>query len=281
MLLEIDGALVENIVENMTNTGEKKKTGFIGLDELTGGFEAGQLVVMGGRPCMGKTAFACSLVDNVCINGKKTCVYISSEHSKEALVKRLIYAHGNIDSIRIKTDSEEELSDSDLKEIEKSAADISRAPLWIDDTPAPDADDIYNKCAEIIKENTLEYVIVDYLQILCCKVSSGHSRRKEEEEILIRLKDIAVDFNCVVFVLSQLNRSVERRKKHFPCVADFPSQEALDKYADVILFLYRPHYYYLDEDEKIATVYVSRSTNKCGVGTSIGYYPECPGFGNI
>ena len=269
MLYETNRELISEITDRMLNKSNQvsKETGFIQIDHLTGGFEGGQLVVMGGRPAMGKTTFACSLVDNVCINGGKKCVYMSCEYSKEALVDRLIHVHGRI-----------KCNDLDLDRISNSASDIVDAPLWIDDTPALDVEDMYKKCREISKTGPIEYVIVDYIQLVGHSRSQHSSLIKVQEEVLRRLKEMAVELNCVVFVLSQLNRSAERRKKHFPIVADFPSHDALDMYADIILLLYRAHYYYTKEDEGLSTVFVARSKAKCGLGTTIRFCPEVPCF---
>lgn len=266
---EINDAIVNETVRNMvvSDSYDGVKTGFGTLDRLINGFGKGQLIVLGARPAMGKTTFACSVIDNVCIKGNKSCVYFSPAYSKESIVQRLIRIHGGIRS-----------DENDLEKASDSAADIVDSSLWIDDTPAIYVDEMIQKCRELREIRDIDLIVVDYLQLVSDIVEKENSTLAEQKQIIGKLKYLAEECNCAILVLSQLNRSAEKRKRHFPIVADFPTHTALGKFADVILLLYREFYYYMREDRNHATLYIARSKNKSGISTSLRFEPDIPSF---
>ena len=268
-MYEINSEIVEETVRNMvaSDSYDGVKTGFESLDHLINGFGKGQLIVLGARPAMGKTTFACSVIDNVCIKGKRTCVYFSPANSKESIVQRLIRIHGGI-----------RYDENSLKKVSDSASDIADSPLWIDDTPAIHVDEMIQKCREMRKTKDIDLIVVDYLQLISDVVEKEHSTLAEQKQIIGKLKNLAEEMQCPILLLSQLNRSAEKRKRHFPIVADFPSHAALGKYADVILLLYREFYYYIREDQSHATLHIARSKNKSDIATSLRFNPDIPQF---
>ena len=268
MLYEVDGTLLNIVKEDMLNPiNGKMETGFDVLNLLTGGYEKGQLVVLGGRPGMGKTAFALSTLNQICIRDNYSCVYFTNQNSKESHIKRLICVNGGINRREIQGEK-----------IDKCVKAIGDAPLWIDDTPVPYINDIVNKCNEIREKQSLDYVFIDYLQQVKCIQSDEANTLNEQEEVIRRFKKMAEDLQCVVFVLSQLKRTAERRIRHYPKAADFESHIALEKYADVILLLYRQNYYDRKANSKWAEIRVERSKNSCCTWTHIGYEPEYAAF---
>ena len=270
MLYEVDEKLLDRVAKDMLYPKiGKMTTGLDELDYMTGGYERGQLVVLGGRPSMGKTAFALSMLNNVCIRGNHTCVYFTNQNSKESLIKRLICVNGKM--------NRREINGEKLDECAKT---IGNASLWIDDTPVPYIDDIVNKCNEIRETQSLDYVFVDILQQVYCSRSDTLKTVEEQEEIIRRLKKLAEDLQCVVFVVSQLKRSADRRPGHYPKASDFEAHIALDKYADTIWILYRPGYYDHKANPRIANIFAVRSKGKCYSGTVLGYKPEYAAFLN-
>lgn len=268
-MYEINSVIVNETVRNMvvSDSFDGVKTGFETLDRLINGFGKGQLIVLGARPAMGKTTFACSVIDNVCIKEKKSCVYFSPAYSKESIVQRLIRIHGGIKS-----------REDDLEKVSGSASDIVDSPLWIDDTPAIYVDEVIQKCRELRKSKEIDLIVVDYLQLVSDMIEKENSTLAQQKQIIGKLKHLAEELNCAILVLSQLNRSAEKRTRHFPCVADFPAHAAIGKYADVILLLYREFYYYMREDEDHAILHIARSKNKSGISTSLRFDPDIPRF---
>ena len=183
MLYKVDDELLENVKKDMLDPKNgKMKTGFIQLDHLTGGYEKGQLIVLGGRPSMGKTAFALSMLNKICIGDKYTCAYFTNQNSKESLIKRLICVNGEMNHHEIRGER-----------IANCSRAIGNASLWIDDTPVPYVDDIANKCSGIREKQSLDYVFVDDLQQVKCRKSDETNTVDEQEEIIRRLKKMAED----------------------------------------------------------------------------------------
>ena len=244
------------------------KSGFRALDYLIDGFGKGQLIIIGAVAGMGKTTFACSVVDNVCVKEKKACFYFSPAASKESIVQRLIRIHGDI-----------KYNDKDLESISTSANEIVDSPLWIDDSPAIHIDEIIQKCREVHKIRALDLIVVDYLQLLSDEVKKENGTLAEQKRIVGKLKSLAEELQCPILLLSQLNDSAFKRKRHVPIAADFPVHEVLDKYADVILILYREYYYYMNEDMRDqAKLIVVRSKNNSCIGTHLRFDSDIPKF---
>ena len=134
------------------------------------------------------------------------------------------------------------------------------------------------KCRELRENKEIELIVVDYLQVVSDMLEKENITLAQQKQIIGKLKCLAEELNCAILVLSQLTRSAEKRTRHFPCVADFPVHAAIGKYADAILLLYREFYYYMREDENHATLYIARSKNKSGIGTSLWFDPDIPKF---
>ena len=266
MIQKIDSKMVNEIKTQMIEPSEFTgiKTGFNNLDYFTDGFANGDLIIMGARPSMGKTTFALSLVDNICVRDGKSCVLFTSEMPTNQVIERIIRLHGNVKY-------NEGDGDGYADKVMKSADDVKKARLWIDDTCVGEPDEFVERCRQIGKDERIDIIMIDYLQLF-------ESETKHLEVELQRLKELAVELNCPVFVLSQLKRSVEKRKDHFPQISDFPLPKLIEVFADEILFLYRDAYYNHKADKNTATISVARHKKYRRMNTSIYYDPDIPMF---
>ncbi|WP_049962513.1 DnaB-like helicase C-terminal domain-containing protein [Oribacterium sp. FC2011] len=240
------------------------KTGFKNLDHFTGGFANGQLIIMGARPSMGKTTFACSLINNVCVKDGKSCVFYTSEMSANQILYRLIRMHGNVKYYE--KDGEEY-----IEKIKDASDKVEKARLWLDDTCVGKPFEFILKCREIGKTERVDLIIIDYLQLF--ENSTSHL-----DDELRSLKKLAEELNCPVLVLSLLKRSVEKRKDRIPQISDLPLHKIIKATADRILFLYRSSYYDLRADKNLATIFVARHRMHRRIKTSIYFDPDIPMF---
>ncbi len=219
-------------------------TGFQGLDEKTSGFQPGDLIVIAGRPSMGKTALALNIARNASLETGEPAAVFSLEMSKEQLSLRMLSAEARIDSSRMRGGF---LSESDLARINRAAGALYDIPIYIDDSPAISALEIRAKARRMKMDRGLELVVIDYLQLMRGR-ASAERRELEISEISRSLKALAKELNIPVVALSQLNRKVEDRTNKRPVLSDLRESGAIEQDADVILFIYRDEVYHKEED---------------------------------
>jgi len=236
-------------------------SGYKSIDEMTGGFQSGDLIVFAGRPSMGKTAFALNLCLNFAKTGKKV-LFFSLEMSKEQLVQRLLSTESGIDLKSLRTGN---IRESDWDLILEAAITLSGLEVIIDDTPSASILDIKSKSRKIFaKEKGIDIVIIDYLQIIEVPkgVSVVRSRNEEIGFVSRSLKSLAKELNLPVIVLSQLSRSVEKRVDKRPILSDLRESGSIEQDADIVAFLYRDEYYNPNTDKKnIIEIIVSKQRN--------------------
>ncbi|MBF0505507.1 MAG: replicative DNA helicase [Nitrospirae bacterium] len=211
-------------------------TGFKDLDELTAGFQPGELIIIGGRPGMGKTAFALNIAQHVGIEMKETVAVFSLEMSKEQLVMRMLCSESMVDSSNVRKGF---INRQDWPKLTSAAGRLSEAPIFIDDSSGLTVLEIRAKARRLKMEHRgLSLVVVDYLQLMR---SRGNLERREQEiaEISRSLKALAKELKIPVVALSQLNRAVEQRSGNKPTLADIRESGAIEQDADVIIFIYR------------------------------------------
>ena len=209
-------------------------TGIKPLDNITSGFQRSDLIIIAGRPGMGKTSFGLSVLMNAALAGYH-CAFFSLEMSSEQLIQRLISGHAKINQklLRIGGVNEEE-----IQRIEVAEKLIDTLPIWLDDTPAATIQHIRNRCIALKNQGQLDIVFVDYLQIM--GVSKGITIREQQiSEISRGLKAIAKEFNVPVIALAQVNRNVEKSADKRPKMSDLRESGAIEQDADIIMFLYR------------------------------------------
>lgn len=233
-------------------------SGFTELDKLTAGFQKSDLVIIAGRPSMGKTAFALNVVQYAALEAQKNCAVFSLEMSKEQLVQRLLCSEAKVDATKLRGGF---LSDSDWPKLTRAAGSLSDANIFIDDTPALNVLEIRAKSRRLQMEKGLDLVIVDYLQLMR---GIGHIENREREisEISRSLKALAKEIGVPVLALSQLNRAVENRVDKRPQLADLRESGSIEQDADVVMFVYRDEVYNKEsEDKGTAEIIIGKQRN--------------------
>jgi replicative DNA helicase len=222
-------------------------TGFNDLDELTAGFQPGDLVIVAARPSMGKTAFTLNIAQHAAISARKAVAFFSLEMGKEALVQRILCAEGRVDASRLRTGR---LRDEEYAQLATAAGYLNTAPIYIDDTPAISVLEMRAKARRLKADRPdLELIIVDYLQLMRGSAARNENRQQEVSEISRGLKALAKELNVPVVALSQLSRAVESRPDKRPMMSDLRESGAIEQDADLIMFLYRPEYYFGEVDK--------------------------------
>ncbi|MBT6037799.1 MAG: replicative DNA helicase, partial [Halieaceae bacterium] len=228
----LQGAL-ERIEELFQSGGEilGLTTGFIDLDRMTSGLQDSDLVIVAGRPSMGKTAFAMNLVENAASGSEKPILVFSMEMPAEQLVIRMMSSLGKIDQPRVRTGK---LEQDDWPKLSAAMAKLKEANVFIDDTPALTPTEVRSRARRVAREQgSLGMIMVDYLQLMRV-AGSSEGRTAEISEISRSLKAIAKEFKCPVVALSQLNRALEQRPNKRPVNSDLRESGAIEQDADVI-----------------------------------------------
>ncbi len=221
-------------------------TGFDKFDELTSGLQRSDLIVVAGRPSMGKTSFVMNIAENASIRQKLPVAVFSMEMAGEQLAMRMISSLGRINQQNLRTGR---LEDSDWPRITSAIAMLSEAPLFVDDTPALSPTDVRARARRIKREHGLGLIVVDYLQLMGVP-QNNENRATEISEISRSLKALAKELNVPVVALSQLNRGLEQRPDKRPVMSDLRESGAIEQDADVIAFIYRDEVYNEDSPEK-------------------------------
>jgi len=214
-------------------------SGYKDLDRLTCGFQRSDLVIIAGRPSMGKTAFALNICEHAAIEANVICAIFSLEMSKEQLVQRMLCSGAEVDASKLRGGF---LSEGDWPKLTRAAGLLSEAPIFIDDTPAINVLELRAKARRLQKNHGLGLIVVDYLQLMH-GIGRIDSREREISEISRSLKALAKELSVPVVALSQLNRGVEARQDKRPQLSDLRESGAIEQDADVIAFVYRDEMY--------------------------------------
>lgn len=235
-------------------------TGFTDLDEMTSGLQNGDLVVIAGRPSMGKTALVVNMAEHVAIKTNKPVLIFSMEMPGESLAMRMMSSLGHIDQHRVRTGK---LTDEDWPRLSSAVSMLSEAPLFIDDTPSMSPAELRARARRLarIQQGQLGLIIVDYLQLMQIP-GFRENRVAEITEISRGLKALAKELNVPVIALSQLNRSLEQRTDKRPMMPDLRESGAIEQDADLILFIYRDEVYHEDSPDKgTAEIIIAKQRN--------------------
>jgi replicative DNA helicase len=217
-------------------------TGFLKLDEMTGGFRPGELIILAARPAMGKTALALNLGQYVAMNptNPKACAVFSLEMSNESLLTRMICAQARVSQTKFR---EGYLNADERRLLQKATIDLARAPIFIDDSSNITLMDIHAKLRKLQRDNDLGLVIVDYLQLMSTPGRS-ENRTQEVSQLSRGLKLLSKELKCPFFVLSQLSRAPETRPgDHRPQLSDLRESGSIEQDADMVMFVFREEYY--------------------------------------
>jgi len=233
-------------------------TGFKLFDDKTSGLQNSDLIIIAGRPSMGKTSFAMNLAETAALNGDKSVAVFSMEMPGEQLALRMMSSLGRIDSHNLRTGK---LDDQDWPRLISSVNMLSKAKLFIDDSAALTPTELRARTRRLKREHGLDMVIVDYLQLMQV-AGSAENRATEISEISRSLKALAKELNVPVIALSQLNRSVEQRPDKRPVMSDLRESGSIEQDADVILFIYRDEVYNQESADKgIAEIIIRKQRN--------------------
>jgi replicative DNA helicase len=233
-------------------------TGYYDLDDLTAGLQASDLIVIAGRPSMGKTSLALGMAQHAALHAGAVVGIFSLEMSKPQLVLRMLSSEARVDSHALRTGK---LQKEDWWRLAEAAGRLEQAPIFIDDSGALTVQQMRGKARRLKAERGLDLLIVDYLQLMQGR-SDAESRQQEISDISRSLKSLAKELNVPVIALSQLSRAVENRKPPIPMLADLRESGAIEQDADVVMFIYREEVYDQASERKgIADILVSKHRN--------------------
>ena len=252
---DIKEAVLESYDKTMraySNKGELTgvPTGYSRLDEVTNGWQNTDFIVLAGRPAMGKTSFALSLLKNIAVERKIPSAFFSLEMSKVQLADRLI---ANVTDIEVTKIANGQLSDIELSQYDSNLPTLMDAPIYIDDTPGLSLMELRTKARRLVREHGVKIIFIDYLQLMNANGMHFSSRQEEVSTISRSLKGLAKELNLPVIALSQLNRGVESREGlegKRPQLSDLRESGAIEQDADMVLFVHRPEYYHIFNDDQ-------------------------------
>jgi len=253
-------------------------SGFDEFDDITTGFQPSELIVIAGRPGMGKTAFCMTVAQYIAVSKNTPVALFSLEMSKSQLVQRMLCSEARVDAHNLRKGR---LAESDWPTLSMAAGRLASAPIFIDDTAGITCLEIKAKARRLKAQHNLGLVIIDYLQLI---TSSGRveNRQQEISEISRSLKGLARELNVPVIAVSQLSRAVEQRIERRPRLSDLRESGAIEQDADLVVFLYREEYYKPKTDRKgIAEVIISKQRNGPTGQIDLAFVKEYAKFENL
>ncbi|KAF1304019.1 replicative DNA helicase [Enterococcus saccharolyticus] len=243
--------VLENTIENIDQLAQNNEaitglpTGYHELDRMTAGLQKEELIILAARPAVGKTAFALNIAQNVGTKTDQTVAIFSLEMGAESLVNRMLCAEGAIEASHLRTG---QLTPNEWDSLIVAMGTLSRASIYIDDTPGIKISEIRARCRKLAQEKGgLGLILIDYLQLI--EGSGRESRQQEVSEISRQLKKLAKELKVPVIALSQLSRGVEQRQDKRPVLSDIRESGSIEQDADIVAFLYRDDYYQREGDE--------------------------------
>ena len=224
-------------------------TGYTRLDEITSGWQRSDLIILAGRPAMGKTSFALSLAKNMAVDNGTPVAFFSLEMNNVQLVNRLMSNTFEIEGSKILNGR---LDNDEWSRMDKNIDKLSHAPIYLDDTPGLSIFELRTKAKRLVREKGVKIIMIDYLQLMTATGAKFGNRQEEVSTISRSLKGLAKELDIPIIALSQLNRSVENRKENEskrPQLSDLRESGAIEQDADMVLFVHRPEYYHIYEDK--------------------------------
>ncbi len=255
-------------------------TGFTDLDRITSGLQEGDLIVIAGRPSMGKSSLALNIGEHIALSLKMPVAIFSMEMGATQLAMRLMGSVGRLDQQKIRTGR---LSNDDWERLSGALGKLNDAPIHIDETPALNALELRARARRLARQygGKLGAIVVDYLQLMQA-ISDGENRATEISEISRSMKALAKELKVPVLALSQLNRSLEQRPNKRPVMSDLRESGAIEQDADVILFIYRDEVYNEDSQDKgIAEIIISKQRNGPTGTVRLAFLGEYTRFENL
>jgi replicative DNA helicase len=276
--------VIKESIETIDRLYQKKAhvtgipTGFIDFDLKTAGLQCSDLIVIAGRPSMGKSALALSIAEYAGVTAKIPLAIFSLEMSKDQLVQRMLCSHARVDANKVRTGY---LAASDWPHLTAAAGKLSEAPIFIDDTPAISVMELRAKARRLKANYDIQMIILDYLQLMR---GSGFSESRQQEisDISRSLKALARELNITVVAISQLSRAVESRTDHRPQLSDLRESGAIEQDADVVVLILREEYYSpTPENEGLAEIMIAKQRNGPVGSFNLTFLKEYTRFENI
>ena len=257
--------VIKSSIETIDNLYQRKEnitglaTGFRDLDIRTAGLQRSDLIVIAGRPSMGKSALAACIIEHVGVVEKKPVAFFSLEMSKEQLVQRMLCSHARVDAHKVRTGF---LSQADWPRLVTAAGKLSDAPIYIDDSPGITVMELRAKARRLKAQHDIQMIVLDYLQLMQGHSRSSDNRQQEISEISRSLKALARELNVPLIAISQLSRAVEQRSDHRPQLSDLRESGAIEQDADLVILLLREEYYNPTEENKgMAEAIIAKQRN--------------------
>lgn len=276
--------IIKDSIETIDKLYQKKAhvtgipTGYVDFDIKTAGLQPSDLIIVAGRPSMGKSAFAIGIVEYAAVVEKIPTAFFSLEMSKEQLVQRLLCSHARVDAHKVRTGF---LAVSDWPKLTAAAGKLSEATIFIDDSAAISAMEIRAKARRLKAQYDIKMIVIDYLQLM--RASGRFENRQQEiSEISRSLKALARELNVPVIAISQLSRAVESRTDHKPQLSDLRESGAIEQDADVVVLILREEYYNpTDENKGIAEINIAKQRNGPVGSFNLTFIREYTRFENI
>ena len=278
--------MVHDSIEVIENLYRKKEhvtgipTGFYDFDEKTGGLHSSNLIIIAGRPSMGKTSFALGVAQYAAIEKKLPVAIFSLEMSKEEVLLRMLCSEARVNLHRVRTGF---LSKKEWPSLTNAASKLSEAPIYIDDSPSPSILEMKARARRLKAEKGLALLIIDYLQLMPGKTGKAEYRQQDVSEITRALKILSKELNVPVVSLSQLSRAPEKRTEPRPQLADLRESGAIEQDADLVAFIYREEYYKPNQPdlERKAEVIIGKQRNGPTGVLSLTFLKEFTRFENV
>lgn len=276
--------IVKDSIENIDKLYQKKAhvtgipTGYIDFDNITSGLQESDLIIVAGRPSMGKSALALGIAEYAGVIEKIPTAFFSLEMSKEQLVQRMLCAHAKVDAHKVRTGY---LSPSDWPRLTAAAGKLSEAPIFIDDSPAISVMELRAKARRLKAHHDIKLIILDYMQLMR---GSGREENRQQEisDISRSLKSLARELNVPVVAISQLSRAVESRTDHRPQLSDLRESGAIEQDADVVVLILREEYYNPTPDNQgIAEIIIAKQRNGPVGSVKLSFIKELTRFENL
>lgn len=277
--------VVKNSIETIDKLYQKKAhvtgipTGFIDFDLKTAGLQPSDLIIIAGRPSMGKSALAINMVEHAGVVEKIPVAVFSLEMSKEQLVQRMLCAHARVDAHKVRTGY---LAPSDWPKLTAAAGTLSEAPIFIDDTPAISVMELRAKARRLFRaQHNIQLIVLDYMQLMRGS-GKAESRQQEISDISRSLKELSRELNVPVLAISQLSRAVEARTDHRPQLSDLRESGAIEQDADVVVLILREEYYNsTPENQGIAEIIIAKQRNGPVGSMKLAFIKEYTRFENL
>lgn len=276
--------IVKESIETIDRLYQRKEnitgipTGFHDLDILTAGLQKSDLIILAGRPSMGKSALAVSILEYAGVVEKVPCAYFSLEMSKDQLAQRMLCSIAGVNAHKVRTGF---FSQTDWPKLVDAAGKLSESPIFIDDTPGISALELRAKARRLKARHDIQLLVVDYLQLM--RGAAGRENRQQEiSEISRSMKALARELELPIIGISQLSRAVEQRADHRPQLSDLRESGAIEQDADVVALLLREEYYTPTEENKSITEVIIAKQRHGPVGTvKLAFLAEYMKFSNL